>query len=80
MIVVSRHEWDVARLKNNIKRYFFYFWCIQSKEAQLAVVSADEIEHHIPIDSDYGSWENVSIPFEAIADRFKVVQKENGMR
>ena len=72
--IVSRHEWNVARLNNNIKRYFFYFWCIQSKEAQLAVVSADEMEHHIPVDSEYGFWENASIPFEAFADRFKVVQ------
>lgn len=74
--IVSRHEWDVAQMKNNVKRYFFYFWWLESKEARLAIVSADDIAPNIPIDRERGQWENVSIPFEPFLERFKVIWKE----
>lgn len=71
--IISRHEWDVAKMRNNVDRYFFYIWCIRPTKVQLAVVGVDEMSQHIPNDNGFGKWEKVSIPFKAFAGSFKMV-------
>ena len=74
--VITRYEWDIVRMRNNLERYVFYLWCIQSKNKQLAVIRADEMLQHIPKDNDSGHWETVSVPFCAFAGKFQVVMDE----
>ena len=71
--IISRHEWDVATMKNNLERYLFYFWAISSGVNSLAILSVDEIRSHIPSDNEAGKWENASIPFSIFIDRFSTI-------
>ncbi len=68
---ISRHEWEVAKMKNNRRRYLFYFWALSEKKNCLAIISVHDMCSHIPFDHESGKWEKVSIPFSAFADRFK---------
>lgn len=71
--IISRHEWNVAKMQNNEKRYFFYIWNIRPMQIQLAVVGVDEMGHHIPDNNELGKWESVSIPFKAFLKGFRTV-------
>lgn len=69
--IISRHEWDVASMKNNRNRYLFYFWALSGNGNRLAIINVDEMSSHIPDDNESGKWENVSIPFDAFKEMFE---------
>ncbi len=69
--IISRHEWDIAVLKNNYSRYLFYLWVIHGTKKQLAIINVDEMKHHIPDDNELGKWESLNVPFSAFAKFFK---------
>ena len=73
--IISRHEWDVATMKNNIERYRFYFWLLDpvSDAHRLAVIQVNEMWAIMPEDRIPGHWETASIPFSAFSDRFETV-------
>lgn len=68
---ISRHEWNVAVMKNNRSRYFFYFWALSGHGNRLAIINVDEMSNHIPEDNESGKWENVNIPFNAFREMFE---------
>ena len=68
--IISRHEWNIATLENNKKRYFFYFWIINGSQLKLAIIDVDTMAPHMPIDGDTGNWENTKIPFSAFISKF----------
>ena len=70
---VSRHEWDIATLRNNTDRYRFYFWLLNANSNSLAVINVDEMSSVIPQDNGLGHWESVAIPFAAFQDRFVAI-------
>ncbi len=72
-LIISRHEWDIARLKNNLSRYLFYLWDLSSSDRRLAVISAEEMSNHIPKDSKAGTWESVRVPFIIFSNRFQII-------
>lgn len=71
---IARHEWDTAKMKNNLHRYFFYLWDLSSTDYKLAIVSANEMRYQIPYDNEFGVWENVRVPFKIFSDRFEIVK------
>ena len=70
--IISRHEWNIANMSNNIERYFFYIWSISNSVNQFAIINVDEMKNHIPQDKDRGHWESVQIPFIAFENKFSV--------
>ncbi len=69
---ITRHEWDIAMHKNNINRYFFYIWKLSPGGNMLAILNTAQMQSYIPIDSGGGKWENVSIPYSAFEELFKI--------
>ena len=72
-LIVSRHEWNTALMKNNFRRYLFYLWDLSMGERKLAIISAEKMSAQIPVDNESGTWESVSIPFKVFSDQFKTV-------
>lgn len=70
---VSQNEWSFASAGCNQNRYKFYIWHLKG-DTQLATVSYFEIAKHIPIDSGYGAWDSVKIPFSAFKEAFNSVK------
>lgn len=56
-IIISRNEWETALQFGD--RYFFHIWSIQNNT--LAILSAFDIEKHIPKDQGIGRWTEVTI-------------------
>ena len=71
--IISRHEWEVACLRNNRQCYLFHLWSLNYTEPRLAIICAEEIAPHIPKDSEFGIWKNASIPFKVFAEKFSAV-------
>ena len=72
-LIITRHEWDTARLKNNLRRYLFYLWDLSTSDRKLAVISAEEMSNHMPIDGESGIWESVRVPYKVFSSCFKPV-------
>ena len=70
--IVTRHEWEVANYKNNLRRYFFYVWLL-GESKQMAKITVEEMSAHIPIEAGEGSWEEVKIPFSAFESKFQKI-------
>ena len=71
--IISRHEWDVAAMKNNANRYKFYLWLLSAASQSLAIVSVAEMSNVIPEDRMPGHWESVAIPFTAFSEKFQTI-------
>jgi hypothetical protein len=71
-MTISRNEWDVAQSKCNRNKYYFYLWLLGHNN-QLAIISAKEIEEHIPQDIGSGKWKKVDIPFSYFASKFQTI-------
>ena len=67
--IISRHEWEIANLKNNQERYFFYLWSLNKNDTKLAIISVKEMQKAIPTDND-GIWLSAEIPFRIFKDCF----------
>ncbi len=72
-LIISRHEWDTAKMKNNLLRYLFYLWDLSTNEQKLAIIGAKDMCSQIPNDSESGLWESVRVPFRIFADQFKTI-------
>lgn len=72
-MTISRNEWDVAQSKCNRNKYYFYLWLLGHYN-QLAIISADEVEKHIPEDIGGGKWKSVDISFSYFANKFQTVR------
>ena len=75
-LIISRHEWNTARMKNNLHRYLFYLWDLSTSDQRLAIISAEEMTSQIPKDNEYGLWESVRVPFKVFATRFQPTSVE----
>ena len=78
-LIISRHEWDTAKLRNNLHRYLFYLWDLSTSDQKLAVISAEEMTAHIPDDNEYGTWESVRVPFKVFLNQFRSVHVESSL-
>jgi len=58
--ILTRGEWDKA--KSVGAAYCFHIWDLQRDPPILYVKSFDNVEPHIPADSDKGKWKTVEIP------------------
>ncbi len=58
---ITRNEWDVASISGS---YQFHLWLL-APEPKLAVVDAQQMAQHIPVDSGKGVWEITRVPFMA---------------
>ena len=57
--------WEQERL------FLFHFWLLSSKE--LAIISFQDLEAHVPIEQKKGRTETFSVPFKAFSDKFKKI-------
>lgn len=64
---ITRYEWRVAREAAN---HAFHLWNVSGEVPELALVTAEEIKCHIPMDQGEGRWQHVSLPFAMFSDRF----------
>lgn len=64
--IITRNEWRVAEGSNN---YVFHLWCL-GEPRQLAVVPAQDMAKHVPIEQGSGVWEAVVVPMAAFAGHF----------
>lgn len=71
-MVILRNEWNVASCTFNRDRYYFYLWLLGC-EKQLARITVDEVEKHIPSNTGSGKWKDAEVPFYCFADRFQVI-------
>ena len=69
-LILSRHEWETASMKNNVQRYLFYLWDLSTYEHKLAIISVEEMSKQIPKDNENGQWENVRIPYRTFLNKF----------
>ena len=68
---LSRNEWDTA---DESSAHVFHLWNVAAmKNPLLAIVSAEVMREHVPVDSGDGAWEQVEIPFRTFAPAFSVV-------
>lgn len=68
LIHLTRPEWLHAL---DSSAHVFHLWHLQTKASpQLAIISPDEMEGHVPLDVGTGLWREVRIPFRAFSDRF----------
>jgi len=65
---ITRHEWEVAVESINHR---FHFWQVDDRRSVLAVLDAADLQKHIPLDEGEGEWQNVAVPFQLFADRFR---------
>lgn len=68
-MIISRHEWEVAKSQHKNSTYCFYLWIV-GKQRMFASVSVCDIEPHIPKESGLGTWQNVEIPFKVFEKLF----------
>ena len=68
--VITRNEWETAQRKNNVNRYYFYLWHLNSGQKKLAIIDVTAMKKHVPTDAHNGRWESVSIPFYSFKDMF----------
>lgn len=67
-IYITRREWSQAI---DSPAHVFHLWDVKDAGApRLAVVTTDEVERHISIDSGFGSWSETRVPFSAFRDKF----------
>lgn len=74
--IITRHEWDMAQMANNLDRYYFYLWCICGKRIEIARIKAREMMEFIPIDTRDGKWQEALIPYSGFYDSFQEVHPE----
>jgi hypothetical protein len=67
---LTKFEWETAERSNN---YQFHLWSLVGNEAQLAVLTEEDITPHIPIKQNQGVWEDVSISFGICKNSFSVI-------
>ena len=65
---ISKQEWSISQLSNNLDRYFFYLWSISEKS--LAVLTPYLVKPHIPTNNNSGLWEEVEIPYSVFSGCF----------
>lgn len=65
---ITRNEWDTATSGID---HVFHFWDLRpSAQPRLAVISAAELQPHVPEDRGQGAWESVLVPFLPFAGHF----------
>lgn len=64
---VTRNEWARAQ---SARDHVFHLWDASVESPRLAVLPKETLAAHVPIDQGDGSWESVSIPFEAFESLF----------
>lgn len=68
---LTRNEWEMS---NDSNSHRFHLWNIQIESKPfLAILSAEDMQDHIPKNSGDGVWESVRIPFSSFRDEFKRV-------
>ena len=65
---VSKREWEISQLDNNLERYFFYLWSLSDN--RLAIVPQQDVVPHIPTNNNSGQWLDVKIPFSIFSKCF----------
>jgi len=64
---LTRNEWSIAQNSLNHK---FHLWDLGDKSYRIAVLEADRIAEHVPVNSGVGTWQKVKIPFNVFANDF----------
>lgn len=65
---LTRNEWVRAQETEN---HAFHLWAMNAKiEHALATLTPSEMQPHIPLNSGFGYWETVEIPFVVFKDYF----------
>lgn len=65
---LTRNEWETAE---TALCHRFHLWELSTPEPRLASLVIDDVRGHVPANQGQGSWEAVTIPFGAFADRFR---------
>jgi hypothetical protein len=68
---ITQNEWERSQ---TVEHHLFHLWAIKpGSSTALAVVTATEMEVHIPDNSGSGSWELVEIPFSTFRAHFQPI-------
>jgi hypothetical protein len=65
---LTRNEWNRSKVVDN---HLFHLWDISKKNSNLAKVTCEQMERHIPMDHGSGNWESVEIPFVVFKEYFE---------
>ncbi len=64
---LTRNEWETA-LASLCHR--FHLWDLAAPHTQLAVLTVEQVNTHVPNDNGAGTWEVLNIPFGAFRESF----------
>jgi hypothetical protein len=67
---ITRYEWEVSKTATN---HTFHFWLVGSDANSIAILSSDIIKNHIPVDTGFGKWNDVEVPFKIFKDNFHCI-------
>jgi len=63
---ITRNEWELA---STSKAHHYHLWAL-SASISLAVISAETMREHVPVDMGNGKWEVFRIPFKKFEGLF----------
>lgn len=66
---LTSNEWESATLARN---YLFHLWEL-SPNPKLAIVTVEQMEKHIPVNSGEGYWETAQVPYRVFRENFTPV-------
>lgn len=65
---LTRHEWETAQ---SLRNFCMHLWDVSKSAPELAALTIDDLQNHLPADCGSGSWDVVKVPFAAFSKRFE---------